>query len=256
LASSLPETYIPPDLGPKGYIAFGREEEHIDAEGDSVTRFHLDLCDAINIMCDVQHVPGDDVYSIADQPFRCGNQAPTLPGYDGAGAVWHLFRREDQPAVRRFLRDAVSLDGIPDCPPFYYQGKRIVAADLVDEIHDQRFMLTGPHLKVLQERYGVHAWTFEQYEGEGVIIPSNCPHQVRNLRACVKIAMDFVSPESLSQCLELREQMRMLAQKERPAETLNDEADVSERHFHDKLQVGNMALFSLWKAAMVLEKDL
>ena len=27
-----------------------------------------------------------------------------------------------------------------------------------------------------------------------VFIPAGCPHQVRNLQACLKVAVDFVSP--------------------------------------------------------------
>jgi hypothetical protein len=42
LATLLPWYTRLPDLGPKGYIAFGREAEH-EGEGDSVTKMHEDL---------------------------------------------------------------------------------------------------------------------------------------------------------------------------------------------------------------------
>ena len=29
-----------------------------------------------------------------------------------------------------------------------------------------------------------------------MLIPGGCPHQVRNLRACIKVALDLVSPEA------------------------------------------------------------
>jgi lysine-specific demethylase 3 len=112
LAAALPETAVPPDLGPKGYIAFGREEEAL-GEGDSVTRLHKDLSDAINILCHVQHPPE----TAAPPPARCGDAPLGLPGCGGAGALWDLIRREDLPIVRRFLEDVIS-GKETECPPF------------------------------------------------------------------------------------------------------------------------------------------
>lgn len=40
------------DLGPKCYIACGRPEQRVI--GDSVTRLHRDLCDAVNVLVDQQ----------------------------------------------------------------------------------------------------------------------------------------------------------------------------------------------------------
>jgi hypothetical protein len=48
LATHLPKHFVPPDLGPKSYIAYGSTEQK--PPHDSVTRIHEDLCDAINIL--------------------------------------------------------------------------------------------------------------------------------------------------------------------------------------------------------------
>ena len=54
LATMLPPERNPSDLGPKSYFALGQPGEH--ASGDSQTRLHLDMTDAINVML---HQPAD-----------------------------------------------------------------------------------------------------------------------------------------------------------------------------------------------------
>ena len=74
----------------------------MDTEGSKgSTRLHMDMADAVNIM----------VYA---EPCSDGS-----PG----GARWDLFRAEDAPAIRKFLRDRFNL------------------ADGLDPIHSQQFYL-------------------------------------------------------------------------------------------------------------------
>jgi lysine-specific demethylase 3 len=88
----------------------------------------------------------------------------------------------------------------------------------------------------------------EQYEWEGVLIPAAVAHQVRNVRSCIKTALDYVSPESVGECMKLREEIRRLAIIETEAEDAAAEADVGDRHYQDKLQVGNMVFEALLRA--------
>ncbi|KAG0449906.1 hypothetical protein HPP92_027158, partial [Vanilla planifolia] len=57
LATKIPDGYLKPDLGPKSYIAYGYHEEL--GRGDSVTKLHYDVSDAVNILTYAEEVKGD-----------------------------------------------------------------------------------------------------------------------------------------------------------------------------------------------------
>ena len=63
----------------------------------------------------------------------------------------------------------------------------------------------------LYHETGIRGFRFYQGVGDAVFIPAGCPHQVRNMRSCVKVAEDFVSPERLTHCLNTTEDFRNLS---------------------------------------------
>ncbi|KAK0592842.1 hypothetical protein LWI29_026413 [Acer saccharum] len=97
-------------------------------------------------------------------------------------------------------------------------------------IHDQTLFLNERHKKKLKEEFNVEPWTFEQHLGEAVFIPAGCPHQVRNRQSCIKVALDFVSPDNIQECIRLTEEFRLLPKGHRAKE--------------DKLEVKKMALYA------------
>ncbi|XP_040377385.1 lysine-specific demethylase JMJ25-like isoform X2 [Oryza brachyantha] len=127
-------------------------------------------------------------------PFVEGSQTE-------GGALWDIFRREDVSKLHDYL-----MKHAEEFRHYNYETVKQVS----HPIHDQCFYLTNEHKRKLKKEYGVEPWTFEQKLGEAVFIPAGCPHQVRNLKSCIKVALDFVSPENLEECIRLTEEFRLL----------------------------------------------
>ncbi|GKV20102.1 hypothetical protein SLEP1_g30267 [Rubroshorea leprosula] len=208
ISTNFPQNSLKPNLGPKSFIAYGHDEEL--GHGDSVTFLHCDMSDAVNLLVHTSELTN----------VTCG-------AMDALGAaVWDIFRRQDVPKLNEYLTK------------HHAEFTRILGApvdQVVHPIHDQTFYLTVDHKRKLKEEFGIEPWTFVQRFGEAVFIPAGCPHQ-----SCVKVALDFVSPENIGECIRLTEEFRLLPHGHRAKE--------------DKLQVKKMILHALEYAAEELEK--
>ncbi|XP_057765013.1 LOW QUALITY PROTEIN: lysine-specific demethylase JMJ26-like [Salvia miltiorrhiza] len=262
LAAKLPASVLKPDMGPKTYIAYGTVEEL--GRGDSVTKLHCDMSDAVNILTHTADVAiSEDQYEAiellkekhrAQDEEECRARRKNItactsdsdkvthlssnlhqsecPSSDNrGGALWDIFRREDVPKLKEYLAKHSSEFRHTYCCP---------VDQVIHPIHDQTFYLTSAHKVKLKEEFGIEPWTFEQKIGEAVFIPAGCPHQVRNLKSCTKVAADFVSPENLHECLKLTEEFRKLPRDHRAKE--------------DKLEVKKMILHAVNNAIDELQK--
>ncbi|KAJ2710414.1 hypothetical protein H4R19_003754 [Coemansia spiralis] len=176
MASRLPAEFVPPDLGPKMYCAYGSS----DAEGGvGTTNLHCDMADAVNVMA----------YAA---PRDSGTAAPAA----GAAAVWDIYPPESVENLRTYIREL----------------KAALGEDVDDPIHDQSTFLTEPQRQELYERFGMAGTCYRVFQspGDAVFVPAGSAHQVCNYASAVKIAMDFVSPERVDHCRRLSGEFRKL----------------------------------------------
>lgn len=167
---------------------------------------------------------GGPAYTEYNGPFRNEPAACFVPpdckpvALGPAGARWETFRREDSRLLESWLRDQATqrAQALPEAKSrFLVYAPVCKTSEINHAIHNQAFYLTDAELKRLARERGVHSWTFTQYDHEAVFIPAGCPHQVRNLRSCIKVALDFVSPEAACEVVELSLEFASIATEEK-----------------------------------------
>nr|AAT81741.1 jmjC domain containing protein [Oryza sativa Japonica Group] len=244
LAVRLPAGVLKPDLGPKTYIAYGCYEEL--GRGDSVTKLHCDMSDAVNILMHTAEVSYDteQLDKIAKIKMKMREQdLHELFGVSESGAKGkaddeaskiscnmenkHTSNQSTKGLDINALPPDDSGSDIGDKPSF-------CQSEVSHPIHDQTFYLTVEHKRKLKEEHGVEPWTFEQKLGDAVFIPAGCPHQ-----SCIKVALDFVSPENVGECVKLTGEFRRLPSDHRAKE--------------DKLEIKKIALNALKEVVNFLD---
>ncbi|KAG0168730.1 hypothetical protein DFQ30_004394 [Apophysomyces sp. BC1015] len=165
LSNRLPDEYIPPDLGPKMFIAYGSVD---GTKTFGTTNLHCDMADAVNLMC------------YADTTsYKKENTS--------AAAIWDIYPFEVLQDLRKFVAKIAS------------ERKQKV----LDPIHSQWLYLNDDLRERLWKEYRIKGWRLYQDPGCAIFIPAGCAHQVSNYRSSIKCAYDFVSPENLSRCAEI-----------------------------------------------------
>ncbi|KAF3942276.1 hypothetical protein ABW19_dt0203847 [Dactylella cylindrospora] len=161
LASRFPKDYNKPDLGPKMYNAFPATTQ-ADGKIGGTTNLHRDITDAINFMMYAT--------SATDKDLNPEDRSP--------GAIWDIFPIGASKHIREYLDSQY-----PNEP--------------TDPFHRQNCYLTIEDLENLDKDHAVKSYRIFQRPGDAIMIPAGCAHQVRNIKDCIKVAVDFLSPENV-----------------------------------------------------------
>ncbi|XP_076956580.1 lysine-specific demethylase JMJ26-like [Bidens hawaiensis] len=210
VAVKLPDLSSKLDMGPKMDIAYG----------DSVTKLHYEKSDTVNVLT---HTKLNKSKIVNDQQESLVCEAgPQRNDLTDEGALWDIFQRQDVPKLEEYLRN--------HSEEFSHTGCLSVE-QVFHPIHDRTFYLNSGHKWKLKEEFGIESWTFEQKLGDAVFVPAGCPYQVRNLKSYTKVELNFISPESLGECIRLQKELRMLPDNHRAKK--------------QKLNIGKMMVYAL-----------
>ncbi|KAK7327985.1 hypothetical protein VNO77_22079 [Canavalia gladiata] len=178
------------------------------------------------------------------KPFENSNSDKRKMFTENSGAQWDVFRRQDVPKLLEYLqRHSDEFSYTSECHekvrrqflsmilPELVMINFISRMQMVHPILDQGFFLDSTHKMRLKEEFKIEPWAFEQRVGEAVIIPAGCPYQIRNPKCCVHVELEFVSPENVTECIQLIDEVRLLP-KDHKAKV-------------EKLEVKEIALYSM-----------
>ncbi|KAL2319316.1 hypothetical protein Fmac_028285 [Flemingia macrophylla] len=238
LAVKLPKDCLRPDMGPKTYIAYGFPQEL--RRGDSVTKLHCDMSDAVNVMTHISEVKlnSDQLTSIEklkqkhfeqDKRELLGDNQDGETNFDmlnnSCYAINTLGKKNSDQVMDHGsgLGDGIEVDQFHQ--PF--GGDEVAIAGDASEgaLWDIFRRQDVPKLKEYLKKH------FRKFRHVHC-----CPIK----QSCIKVALDFVSPENVGECFRLAEEFRTLP--------------INHMCTEDKLEVKKMTVYAMKDVIDKLEK--
>ena len=207
LASRLPESFVRIDLGPRLWGGYAKATYNLQ----------YNVSDAVHVMV---HTNTKNTEDVAEMLKSCGCDEQVIKSseanIDKIGAIWNVFHPKDAEKIKEFVNKNIK---DPKKKPR-------------DPLWIGTMYLKEKMLEKLKTEHGITPWTFVQNLGEGVVIPSGSPYQVKILNSSTFVQTEFVSPEHMKESSKLSF-----------SDVLND----------DRLQVKNVVFHACKDALSVLE---
>ena len=207
LASRLPESFVRIDLGPRLWGGYAKATYNLQ----------YNVSDAVHVMV---HTNTKNTEDVAEMLKSCGCDEQVIKSSetnaDKIGAIWNVFHPKDAEKIKEFVNKNIK---DPKKKPR-------------DPLWIGTMYLKEKMLEKLKTEHGITPWTFVQNLGEGVVIPSGSPYQVKILNSSTFVQTEFVSPEHMKESSKLSF-----------SDVLND----------DRLQVKNVVFHACKDALSVLE---
>ncbi|XP_059726327.1 lysine-specific demethylase hairless [Haemorhous mexicanus] len=139
----------------------------------------VEAADSISVLAHAAPAPREPLHP-ADMDELEAPLRERLGAGGRPGALWHIFRAEDAPRIRDFLRKAAQEPGQDGAAAAEPPGRYL-----------------DPALRRrLRDECGVSGWSLLQLPGDAVLVPAGAPHQVRSLSGTISVEQQFLSPES------------------------------------------------------------
>jgi len=215
IAKYLPSYFIPPELGPKLYSAYGMiRASHFDSSGKCVkvptasTLAHIDSSDACNCLFYVHDTGESDdrlrafcEYFLVDSR-QIDQIIQNRKTTHKPGAIWHIFDPKKTDLIRKIIKEERQSRREKDGVKAEAISKEEDDDGSSDPIHDQMKFIDRDLLLLLRKR-GIKFAAFVQCQYDAVFIPSGAVHTVININSCIKAALDFVAPERLAATMKV-----------------------------------------------------
>nr|XP_043621990.1 lysine-specific demethylase JMJ25-like [Erigeron canadensis] len=183
--NKLPDLSLKPNMGPRMDITYR----------GSVIKIRCDKSDTVNVLTHTSSTKRNKTKEheglVCEEGMQRNKDGQFLDDQVEEGALWDIYRRQDTAILEEYIRK--------------HSEKPIV-----HPIHDRNFYLDIEHKRKLKEEFGIEPWSIKQKLGDAIFIPAGCAYQVKNLKSNTKVEFNFLSPESLEECILLQQKFRML----------------------------------------------
>ncbi|XP_016505301.2 lysine-specific demethylase JMJ28 isoform X1 [Nicotiana tabacum] len=171
---------------------YGDQDGNISSDNENDSEFESD----VSLFCSGSVERSED----SDSDYLFEDVDSVKKEAKPSGAQWDVFRRQDVPKLLEYLRRHSS--EFTSTPGYSKQ--------VIHPILDRSFFFDAFHKLRLKEEFDIQPWTFEQHLGEAILIPAGCPYQVKQLKSCINVVLDFISPENVAECIHIIDEIRLL----------------------------------------------